>query len=766
MQYFDIYIDSMKGIYTYSDKNDEFEVGENVIVPFRNIKKSGFIIRKNLKENFEFKVLNISSKIKNSLKLSNEQIKLIEWMVDYYLASYDSVIKAMIPKKIKIIYSNIYSINLSKLNVLAQYVNNGIIKYIISLTTISYSTAKTKFKKSVIDNLIDKNFLYKDENNISINIEFFYQLKEEFIEIFEYFYKKTIVKKEKLEEKFKKNDIRELEEKEILKIEANINEKKEYISNNIEEVFKNKSLLNEKQLAIKENIENSDKKYFLLKGVTGSGKTEIYIELIKKAFFEGYGSIFLVPEISLTPQMVERFQTEFKNNIAILHSSLSDIERAKEWESIYTGEKKIVLGVRSAIFSPVKNLKYIILDEEHEATYKQDSSPRYNTKYVAIKRCLDEKAKLILGSATPSIESYYYAKTGIYQLLNLEDRYGNAEMPDIKIVDMKQEDDLFFSKTLLEEIKNTLLRNEQVILLLNRKGYSTYIQCKDCGYVEECENCSIKMSYYKGVNKYKCNYCGKQIHYTGKCTKCGSTNLIHSGKGIERIEEELKKYFDVPMIKVDSELSRNKDYFSKIYKDFSDKKYSILIGTQIIAKGLHFPNVTLVGVINSDIILNFPDFRSGEKTFQLLTQVSGRAGRGDKKGKVIIQTYEPENNVIKDSKEENYDLFYEKEINSRKIFSYPPFSKILNIGFSSEDEARLLDISKKFYDEIKSEDIELYGPMPSMVYKVQKRFRMNIFVKGSKKKIDKFKLFLKKKLNEFNDTKVRIVVDIDPINMM
>ena len=766
MQYFDIYIDSMKGIYTYSDKNDEFEVGENVIVPFRNIKKSGFIIRKNLKESFEFKVLNISSKVKNSLKLSNKQIKLIEWMVDYYLASYDSVIKAMIPKKIKISYSNIYVINLNKLNILSQYLDNGIIKYMISLTTISYNTAKTKFKKSIVDNLINKNFLYKNDNNICINIEKFLELKEENKEIFEYFYKKTIIKKEKLEEKFKKIDIRELEEREILKIEANINEKKEYISDNTEKVFKNKSLLNKKQLAIKENIENSDKKYFLLKGVTGSGKTEIYIELIKKAFFEGYGSIFLVPEISLTPQMVERFQFEFKNNIAILHSSLSDIERAKEWESIYTGEKKIILGVRSAIFSPVKNLKYIILDEEHEATYKQDSSPRYNTKYVAIKRCLDEGAKLILGSATPSIESYYYAKIGIYEFLSLEDRYGNAEMPDIEIVDMKQEDDLFFSKALLEEIKNTLLKNEQVILLLNRKGYSTYIQCKDCGYVEECDNCSIKMSYYKSTNKYKCNYCGKQIHYTGKCTKCGSTNLIHSGKGIERIEEELKKYFDVPMIKVDSELSRNKDYFSRIYKDFSDKKYSILIGTQIIAKGLHFPNVTLVGVINSDIILNFPDFRSGEKTFQLLTQVSGRAGRGDKKGKVIIQTYEPENNVIKDSKEENYDLFYEKEISSRKIFSYPPFSKILNIGFSSEDEARLLDISKKFYDEIKSQDIESYGPMPSMVYKVQKRFRMNIFVKGSKKKIDKFKLFLKKKLNEFNDTKVRIVVDIDPINMM
>ncbi|WP_195339836.1 primosomal protein N' [Fusobacterium sp. 1001295B_180824_G3] len=766
MKYFDIYIDSMKGIYTYSDKNNEFEVGENVIVPFKNLKKSGFIIRKNLKDDFEFKVLNISSKVKNSLKLSNEQIKLIEWMVDYYLASYDSVIKAMIPKKIKISYSNVYSINFDKFNILNELLNNDIIKYIFSLTMISYNTAKTKFKKSIIDKLIDKNFLFKNNNIIYVNTENFIKLKEENKEVFEYFYKKIIIKKEKLEEKFKKIDIRELEEKKILKIEAKINKKKEYISDNIEKVFENKSILNKEQLAIKENIKNSDKKYFLLKGVTGSGKTEIYIELIKEAFFKGYGSIFLVPEISLTPQMIERFENEFKNNIAILHSSLSDIERAKEWESIYTGEKKIVLGARSAIFSPVKNLKYIILDEEHEATYKQDSSPRYNAKYVAIKRCLDEGAKLILGSATPSIESYYYAKTGIYELLTLKNRYGNAQMPDIEIVDMKQEENLFFSKILLEEIKNTLLKNEQVILLLNRKGYSTYIQCKDCGYVEECDNCSIKMSYYKSTNRYKCNYCGKQIHYTGKCSKCGSTNLIHSGKGIERIEEELKKYFDVPMIKVDSELSKNKDYFSKIYKNFSDKKYSILIGTQIIAKGLHFPNVTLVGVINSDIILNFPDFRSGEKTFQLLTQVSGRAGRGDKKGKVIIQTYEPENNVIKDSKEENYELFYEKEINSRKIFSYPPFSKILNIGFSSEDEPKLLEISKKFFNEIKSQNIELYGPMPSMVYKVQKRYRMNIFVKGSKNKIDNFKNFLKKKLNEFNDTKVRIVVDIDPINMM
>ena len=768
MQYFDIYLDSIKGLYTYADKNDEFQLGDNVIVPFRNIKKSGFIIRKNLNENFDFKVMNIASKVENSIKLSTEQLQLIEWIVEYYVASYDSVIKAMLPKKVKIEYSNIYYLNLDNLNLIKEKIaeENKILNYIFSGANISFSSAKSKFKKSVIDKLVNKNILKNEDNRIFLVPDKILELKNEKEEIFTYFYDKMSIKKKKLQEHFSSSEIIALQNEKILTVEASLSKKKEYFSETVDRVSKNKSILNEQQLKVKDEIENLENKYFLLKGVTGSGKTEIYIELVKSAFFEGYGSIFLVPEISLTPQMINRFQEEFKNNIAILHSGLSDIERAKEWKSIYTGEKKIVLGARSAIFSPVKNLKYIILDEEHEATYKQDSSPRYNTKYVAIKKCLIEGAKMILGSATPSIESYYFANTGIYKLLTLDARYGIAKIPNVEVVDMKEEESLFFSKKLLNEIKMTLLRNEQVILLLNRKGYSTYIQCKDCGYVEECPNCSIKMSYYKSSNSYKCNYCGKQHFYSGKCSSCGSTKLIHSGKGIERVEEELKQYFDVPIIKVDSDLSRDKDYFSNLYKDFLNKKYSILIGTQIIAKGLHFPDVTLVGVINSDTILNFPDFRAGEKTFQLLTQVSGRAGRGEKKGRVIIQTYQPENNVIKDSKEEKYQMFYEKEIKLRKTFFYPPFSKTLNIGFSSEDEAKLQELANKFYSEIKDEDVELYGPMPSMVYKVQKRFRMNIFVKGSKKKVDIFKRKLYKKLEEFNDSKVRIVVDVDPINLM
>lgn len=765
MQYFDVYIDGMKDLYTYSDKNDEFLLGESVIVPFRNIKKTAIIIKKNESEKYDFKILNIDSKIKDSIRLSSKQLDLIEWLKNYYLLSYDNVIKAMLPKNIKIKSKQNYYVNLEKLNDI-NLVENEIVEYLLSLTEISYSTAKAKFKKKVVDSLVKEQYLDLAENTIRININKFSLLKEKNMDIYLYFYDKLKIRKENLEKNFSKEKVKNFKDLGILILEVELDEKKEFFQENLKEVYKKESILTEEQLTVKDEIENSKDKYFLLKGVTGSGKTEIYIELIKEAFFRGEGSIFLVPEISLTPQMINKFKNEFKNNIAILHSRLTDNERAKEWESLYKGEKKIVLGVRSAIFSPIQNLKYIILDEEHETTYKQDNNPRYHAKYVAIKRCLLEDAKLILGSATPSIESYYYAKKGIYKLLNLDKRYGIAKIPDVEIVDMKKEEDLFFSKKLLQEIKDTLIKGEQVILLLNRKGYSTYIQCKDCGHVEECEHCSIKMSYFSGSKKLKCNYCGKTKKYTGKCSNCGSENLIHSGKGIERVEEELKKYFDVPIIKADADYSKDRDFFSKLYEDFLNKKYSILIGTQIIAKGLHFPNVTLVGVINSDIILNFPDFRAGEKTYQLLTQVSGRAGRAEKIGKVIIQTYQKENYVIENSKEEYYEEFYEKEIKLRKMFLYPPFSKLINIGLSSENEKELLEEAAEVFQKLKSDLVEMYGPMPSMVYKVKNRYRMNIFIKGNKNNIDRFKKILNKKIKEYKNKNIRIIVDIDPINLI
>ena len=553
----------------------------------------------------------------------------------------------------------------------------------------------------------------------------------------------------------------------ILKKNIKEDENQREIHEISEEVSEKNVVLNEEQEKAKEIIKNGDNKYYLLKGITGSGKTEVYIELIKEAFKNGKGSIFLVPEISLTPQMINRFRNEFRENIAILHSRLTNKERADEWYNIYSGNKKIVLGVRSAIFAPVENLEYIILDEEHETTYKQDSNPRYNAKYVAIKRTELEGAKLILGSATPSIESSYYAEKGIYTLVTMDSRYNNSILPEIEIVDMKKEEDLYFSKKLLDEIKITLLKGEQVILLLNRKGYSTYIQCKDCGHVEECTHCSIKSSYYASQGILKCNYCGQTRKYTGHCSKCGSTNLLHSGKGVERVEEEIKKYFDVRIIRVDSESSKNKDFYEKMYFDFLDKKYDIMIGTQMISKGLHFPNVTLVGVINADTILNFPDFRAGEKTFQLVTQVSGRAGRGEKKGKVIVQTYQPENYTFRAIEKSDYNKFYSEEISNRELLEYPPFSKTINIGISSRKEKELEIFVKEFFKNIEDENVEMYGPMRSLVYRVKDRFRYNIFIKGSKKNISIFKRKLNKKLTDYKKSDdFRIVVDVDPINLI
>ncbi|MGL4688316.1 MAG: replication restart helicase PriA, partial [Fusobacteriaceae bacterium] len=503
------------------------------------------------------------------------------------------------------------------------------------------------------------------------------------------------------------------------------------------------------------------------KGVTGSGKTEVYIALIKTALKKGKGSIFLVPEIALTPQMVKRFREEFKDIVAIMHSKMTDSERKVEWDDIGKGVKKVVLGVRSAIFAPIKNLEYIIIDEEHETTYKQDSNPRYHAKYVAFKRAELENCKVVLGSATPSVESYYYAKKNIFKLLSMNNRYNGAILPNIEIVDMKNQENEFFSKELLESIQEKLIKKEQVLILLNRKGYSTYIQCKSCGHVEECPHCSIKYSYYQNEGKLKCNYCGIEKKYIGKCSSCSSEELIHSGKGVEKIYEELKNIFPVEIIRVDSEASKEKNFHTKMYEDFLDEKYQIMVGTQMITKGLHFPNVTLVGVISADMSLSFPDFRSLERTFQLLTQVSGRAGRGTKEGKVIIQTFQSENNIFKNIVEGDYGKFYEKEIEEREMLFYPPFSKIINIGISSNSEIELEHFCKNVYNNIKSDKVEVYGPMKSLVYKVKDRYRYNIFIKGHKENISNYKKILKENLKKFEkEKKYRIVIDVDPINLI
>lgn len=775
MRYYKIFVDNTHALFTYSDENMQYEVGERVRISFKNRERTGLIICEDKNENITFKVLPILGKMENEIQLSKNYIKLLVWIKNYYLCTYEQIFTAALPADLKVKYSVLYYFS-SMENLFSNGKHTSspeLIEFMKKKVSVSRATLNKHFTSTVIKTMV-KNEMLISEDGKNMALNYWYDLSyikdTNFLKVVEYLKNREGVTKNLLESRFSKSEIEKFIKNKELIIKKNIKEneeerKSQEISNTLSE--KN-IILNDEQKRAKDTILRGENRYYLLKGVTGSGKTEVYIEIIKEAFKEGKGSIFLVPEISLTPQMIERFKSEFRENIAILHSKLSNKERADEWYSIYSGVKKIVLGVRSAVLAPVQDLKYIILDEEHENTYKQDSSPRYNAKYVAIKRAELEDAKLILGSATPSIESSYYAEKGIFTLIVMNTRYNNALLPDISIIDMKKEDDLFFSKKLLDEIKINLLKGEQVMLLLNRKGYSTYIQCKECGYVEECSHCSIKSSYYASQNILKCNYCGETRRYTGHCSKCGSTNLIHSGKGVERIEEEIKKYFpSARVIRVDSESSKEKEFYEKMYFDFLNKKYDIMIGTQMISKGLHFPDVTLVGVVNADTILNFPDFRAGEKTFQLVTQVSGRAGRGEKKGRVLVQTYQPENYVFQKIEENDYDGFYKEEISNRELLEYPPFSKTINIGISSKNEIELDKFVKEFFKDIEDKNIEMYGPMRSLVYRVKDRFRYNIFIKGTKKNIAIFKRHLEYKLEKYQgQQKFRITVDVDPINLI
>lgn len=767
MRYYKIFVDNTNGLYTYCDKNDEFEIGQRVVVSFRNRKRTGLIIARDSDEEREYKVLPIQKVVENSLTLSEEYIKLLVWIKKYYLSSYEAVISSAIPSDLSIKYENIYKVKKLDDMMLDDKIEIDFIKLIEEKSGVTKNTLNKNFGKDLINEMLEKSILTKTENTV-------YLINEKIVEnefqqrVVDYFNQRLQFKEKYLVEKIGEGAIRYALKKEYIVLE------KEYKnSTNVEEIEIDEDIatkskvLNEEQALAREQVINGKEPFYLIKGVTGSGKTEVYISIIKEGFKNGKGSIFLVPEISLTPQMIGRFKGEFKENIAILHSKMTNKERANEWYNIYSGKKKIVLGVRSAIFAPVQNLGYIFLDEEHENTYKQDNNPRYNAKQVAIMRGQFEGAKVILGSATPSIESFYHAKQGMLKLIELKNRYNNASMPKIELIDMKEEKNLYFSEKLLDEIRSTLLKKEQVLLLLNRKGYSTYIQCGDCGHVEECSHCSIKYSYYASQGVMKCNYCGQTKKYTGHCSKCGSKNLIHSGKGVERVEEEIKKYFDVNVVRVDSEISKDRDYFDRVYYDFLNKKYDIMIGTQLISKGLHFPDVTLVGVINADTILNFPDFRAGEKTFQLMLQVAGRAGREAKEGRVLIQTYQPESVVFKKIVEDDYEGFYNYEIGLRELLGYPPFGKVINIGVSSTGEKYLESFVKDFYNDIKYDKIDMFRPHRSLVYKVKDRYRYNIFIKGSKKEINRFKSLLKRKLANYeNNNKVRIVVDVDPINLI
>ena len=532
-----------------------------------------------------------------------------------------------------------------------------------------------------------------------------------------------------------------------------------------------KNELTRDQARAVETVDLSKHDTYLLYGVTGSGKTEVYMSLMDKVIKMGKRAIMLVPEISLTTQMISRFYSRFGSRVAIFHSGLSNGEKYDEYLKIYRNEIDIVVGTRSAIFTPLKNIGLIVLDEEHSETFKQDSNPRYNAVDMAIFRGKYNNCPVILGSATPSLEAMARARKGIFKLIAMPNRVGGAVLPQIEIVDMALEmkkRNTILSERLQDEIRKNLERGEQTILLLNRRGHSTIVTCQACGYVYKCPYCDISLTYHKTSNNLRCHYCGYTILKDNICPECHEEALNYMGLGTEKLEQTLKEmYKDARIVRMDVDTTSNKGSHEKIINDFKEHKYDILLGTQMISKGLDFPLVTLVGVINADSSLNIPDFRSGERTFELLSQVAGRAGRSNLAGRVIIQTFNPDNQYLNFVKENSYEKFYNYEMNFRKTLKYSPYYYLISVMVTGREYVVVSKEATKAFNYLKSNIDKtsfIYGPTTASVFRVNNVYRFQIMIKY---RFDNKVFAALKYLDSIYavNSKVNFEIDINPLRM-
>lgn len=543
--------------------------------------------------------------------------------------------------------------------------------------------------------------------------------------------------------------------------------KEVYRINEDEEITNNDYPLTEEQTKVINRVKLNEFNPYLLYGVTGSGKTLVYIKLIEKIIKEGKEAILLVPEISLTPQVVNTFKKRFGKIVAIMHSRLNDGEKYDEWRKVYRKEAKVVIGARSAIFAPFTNLGIIIIDEEHSSTYKQENTPKYNAIDVAIKRSKYHNCPLVLASATPSIESFTRAKMNVYTLLTMTKRV-NQKLPKVYLTDMKNEfkkGNRVFSSLVKEKIKERLAKNEQVIVLLNRRGFSTIITCKECGFTHKCPNCDIPLTYHKSTNSMKCHYCNYTVPKLYTCPICKSKNINALGMGTEKLEELLKEEFTDKVIRMDVDTTKRKGAHEKIISSFQNNEYSILLGTQMIAKGLDFPNVTLVCVINGDSTLNIPDFRSSERTFELLNQVAGRAGRGDKPGEVIIQTFNTNHYSLVCASNHNYLEFYKEEMKIRKALKYPPYFNLTKISVSGKNEIEVNKEAEKITNYLRNKfpNYIILGPSPNIMPKVNNVYYVQTIIKyQNTKEILPELIFIK---NKYVKSKIMIDIDLNPLKL-
>jgi primosomal protein N' (replication factor Y) len=512
---------------------------------------------------------------------------------------------------------------------------------------------------------------------------------------------------------------------------------------------------------------------FLLHGVTGSGKTEVYLQIIARLGNTGSGAIVLVPEIALTPQLLTRFRGRFGNRVAVLHSGLTDRERADEYRRIQTGQVDVAVGARSAIFAPFEHVGLIIVDEEHENSYKQDEGLRYHARDVAVMRAKFQGAVAVLGSATPSLESYYNAQSGKYRYLHMANRVDHRPMPEVAVVDLKiLPKSSLYSPVLVEQIRQRLEKNEQALLLLNRRGFSSVLICGDCGEAVKCPSCSVSLTFHKMEQKLKCHYCGYLIRPPDRCPSCSSINLKLLGSGTQKIEEELKALFPGARIKrMDSDTVKGRQAYDTLLRQVDRREVDILLGTQMVAKGHDFPSVTLVGVVDADVGLNLPDFRSSEKTFQLITQAAGRAGRGETAGEVIIQTMNPRHYSIQHSRTHNYEGFYDEEISYRRELGYPPVGRIIKLEVKSANESHAAEAAKTAQNRMRSlmrgKETVLLGPAPAPIARVRGQYRFQLLLLSQKRDlIRSLAAEGRNMVEEKFGRKCKVIVDVDPMNLM
>ncbi|MBR5203083.1 MAG: primosomal protein N' [Clostridia bacterium] len=784
----------------------EISVGKRVLVPFGNSSKKrvGIVFLVNTVKNIEKRLKKIDSILDDEPLLTFEMLKTANFVRERCFCTYFEACKMFLPLGFSMSVSILYAVNGDFTGEITDENEKTIFDYLkdknhyIKSDTISKACSLTKIDE-ILDSMVSKGILLRNvdaQRRTGDATVKMVRLKADINDNLSDFGKITAKQKEVIKvltdvgmasikeicyfTGYTSAVVSALESKGIVEIFDSEIYRSPY--SDIDEPEFKEIILSEEQNKAFEGLLSlyNDKvaKGALLYGVTGSGKTQVYLKLIDEALKSDKGIIVMIPEISLTPQLLSVFYERYGSKVAVLHSALSLGQRLDEWKRIKRGEVQIVVGTRSAVFAPFDKIGLIIIDEEQEHTYKSEMTPRYHTREVASYRIGCHNGLLLLTSATPSIDTYTKAMCGSYSLFKLENRYGNAVLPTVETIDITYQSDMVLenvSKKLADEIKSTVDNGKQCILLLNRRGYNTYVSCTECGTVATCPNCSISMTYHIKNGRLMCHYCGYSIPYTKKCNNCNNDTLKFVGAGTQKLEEELNLIVpDAKILRMDTDTTNSRYSYEENFNSFGKGEYDILVGTQMVAKGLNFENVTLVGVLSVDQMLYNDDYKSGERVFDLITQVVGRSGRGKSPGKAYIQTAFSDSEIICLAKEQDYDSFYDIEINMRKQMVYPPFCDICVIGFSSEKDYSVTTSSHEFLTALKSLHIEKYsdlniivlGPVSPRISKVGGKFRSRIIIKCRNDK--KFREMISELLKDFDKNKnnVNIYVDINPESLM